>query len=217
MFLFISMEFIAFPSREDAIFKNADCQPIVTSSGNLGLHYRGKCNPTYPNETLQESEKYDWCSNLARDENDHPWISFSFPNKMMKLKGYSLRNGCCFYDCCCDPETGRFIDDHCCCELYDFSLQASNDNHTWKVIHQVQRDQDRIRFCEFRTFEFPMTEAFQFFRIVQDKEEPGCLKCMQINQIEFYGETINSLPFFIGNEYEDNEESVSIIGKVKRY
>ena len=54
-----------------------------------------------------------------------------------------------------------------------------------------------------------------FLRILLDEQLPGCKFCMQINQIEFYGDVIDSQ--FAGSfESDDNDESVSIIGKVDR-
>ena len=57
----------------------------------------------------------------------------------MRVKRYSVRNGCCRYSCCC-TEDGKIVDYGCCCTLYSYSLQASNDNKTWKVLHRVEKD-----------------------------------------------------------------------------
>ena len=132
----------------------------------------------------------------------------------MKLTSYSIRNGCRYYDdCCCDPNSGHSIDIACCCELYSFSLQGSNDNSTWKTLHKVEKDAS-FRFCQVRTYDLPQTENFRFIRFKIDEEKPNCPKCLQINQIELYGELLNSYDSF---ESENNEESVSIIGKVKHF
>ena len=155
--------------------------------------------------------------NIQRKGSDEkPWIQFFLKNKAMRLKGYALRNGCCYYDyCCCDPETGKYLDYYCCCQLYSFSLQGSNDNKTWKIIHRVEKD-DTIRICQIKTYEFDMTEGFQFIRLVMDEEYPGCPKCMQLNQVELYGETIYSSYYSSYEDDLDNEESISIIGKIKK-
>ena len=217
MLVFLSVQFVAFPDKSDALLSKATIRPIIEASGSLGVDlYDAKCTPTYPNLTITEDRKYDWCSNVATADNPHPWISYSFPNKAMKLTGYAVRNGCCYAQCCCDPETGKFLDRHCCCELYSFSLQGSNDNHTWKVIHSVEKDDHFIDYCQFKTYEFPETESFKFVRFVLEEQIPHCLQCMQINQIEFYGHTIDTFSsFYVENE--ENEESVSIIGKVRKY
>ena len=48
-----------------------------------------------------------------------------------------------------------------------------------------------------------------------EEPRPGCPKCMQINQIEFYGQLFDAFRPLITND-DDPEESISIIGKVKR-
>ena len=212
MFPFI-IAFIAFPDRSDALFKSNT--PTIFASGSIGYRRHNGCQPTLPNQTLIGNEEMDWCSNLARKDDEYPWISYTFPGKVMKLTGYSVRNGCCLPHCCCIPESDEDIDIECCCELYSFSLQGSNDNHTWKVIHQIEEKRDFF-FCKFETYEFPKTEGFRFIRFKMDKERPQCPKCLQLNQIELYGEIVSS-PFESYYDYDENEESVSIIGKIRRY
>ena len=217
MFIIISMAFVAFPDRTDALLgKSEDGKLVIQSSGSLGI-FKGdsKCHPTFPNETLVADRKSDWCSNVGRQGDDKPWISYHFMDKMMKIKGYSIRNGCCDYYCCCDPQSGRDLDFACCCRLYSFSLIGSNDNITWQTIHQVVKETS-FRFCEVKTYEFELSQPYKYVRFRMDQEKPGCPKCMQINQVELYGETVFS-PFASSYEGDDeNEESISIIGKVKR-
>lgn len=215
MLLVAIMKFMAFPERKDSIFQhvsNKEDDILVSSSGSLGLYYGGKCHLTYPNETLHNDQKMDWCSNIAKQEDEKPWISFNLKNKAVKLTGYSVRNGCCYRSCCC-TEDNSFVDsDGCCCRLYSFALQGSNDNKTWKTIHKVENDEN-FYYCAFKTYEFQKTESFSFVRFVQEKEFPGCPFCMQINQMELYGETVGS---FVSADNDDNDESVSIIGKLNR-
>ena len=64
-----------------------------------------------------------------------------------------------------------------------------------------------------KTYEFEPTGTFKYIRFVQEKEYPGCPFCMQLNQIELYG---HANDMFFNDEAEDNDESVSIIGKLKR-
>ena len=212
------MEFVAFPTKNNAIFanemkKNTD---IVEThvSGSLGLYYSGKCHKTYPNQTLFSDEKQDWCSNIGKSKEAKPWITYNLKGKSMKISGYSIRSGCCWYTCCCvDDDT--MVDGYCCCRLYSFSLQGSNDNKTWKTIHKVEKD-NNFWECKANTYELKNNnEQFMFLRILLDEQLPGCKFCMQINQIEFYGDVIDSQ--FAGSfESDDNDESVSIIGKVDR-
>ena len=204
------------PDRKDSLLSKSSTFPHVTASGSLGLDRDDrKCVPTSPNETLNDNMREDWCSNIPANKEDCPWVSFQIPGKAFKLTGYSIRTGCCYYAYCCDPATGKFLDRLCCCDLNVFSLQGSNDNHTWKVIHQYQSDNGYIDRCELKTFEFSQTESFKQVRFVLDKEVDGCFKCMQINQIEFYGETTSDY----SNDFlepEEFDESVSIIGKIQR-
>ena len=217
-FLFF-VQFIAFPDRSDAIltkYSNENPNQLsLSSSGNLGLFYNGKCQITHPNETLRINQKLDWCSNLG-SHSDSPWISYHIKNKAFQLTGYSIRNGCCWYTCCCIDDN-KFIDYGCCCCLYSFSLQGSNDNATWKTIHKVEKDPN-FWACKFNTYELETkTEPFAYLRIILDDIISGYQYCMQINQVEFYGSVVDSY----GHESfedlnEDGDESVSIIGKIKK-
>ena len=209
--------FSAFPESSDSIFAHENQREInIATSGSLGLYYGGKCHKTYGNETLVSSEEHEWCSNIAKDKNDpaaNPFIQYSLKGKQMIINKYTVRNGCCKYDCCCTEGDG-IIDQFCCCTLYSFSLRASNDNLTWKTLHKVEKDKT-IRFCEIKTYELNEEYGpFTYLRLVLDEEWPNCLKCMQVNQIEFYGRTVNSAYGY--SENADDEESISIIGRVKK-
>ena len=209
------IQFVAFPSREDAIIEKNVAKMRATGSGSLGLYYNKKCHMTFPNETMTSNEEFDWCSNIAnRNQGEMPWITFNLPGQKMKLTGFSVRNGCCRHLCCCD-EDGKVVDYGCCCVLYTFSLQGSNDNQTWKTIHRVEKAND-FWGCMFNTYEFAHeTEGFNFIRLVQEDPYPGCPFCMQVNQVELYGKTMTS-DYFLGDDIEDNDESVSIIGKIRK-
>ena len=205
--------FIALPSRKDAILFENKAHVNVEASGSIGIYKGGKCIQTHPNETLIADEKFDWCSNIASDKSENTWVQYSLQGKQMKITGYAVRNGCCRYACCCvDGHVVTDID--CCCMLYTYSLQGSNDNKTWTVLHRVEEDK-KFYYCKVKTFELPKVSApFTYFRFVLEKEYPNCPKCMQINQIELYGEAIVSSGVFYDDSTED--ESVSIIGKVRK-
>ena len=218
LFLNIFVSFVAFPESQDAILSNENKANInVESSGSLGLFYGGSCHKTYGNETLLSDEYKEWCSNIAKDKNDpayNPWIQYSLKGKRMQVSRYSVRNGCCRYACCCTDDNGKIIDEACCCYLYSYSLQASNDNKTWKVLHKVEKDKN-FYFCLTKTFELPkQTESYTYFRFVLDEEWPSCAKCMQINQIELYGHTTSG--GFVESDSSEDEESISIIGRVRK-
>ena len=211
--MFLTLAFTAFPENSDSIFsKLTNIQSHIEASGSLGLYmYDSVCHPTFPNYTLVEDARKDWCSNVGT-AGDMPWIIYNIPNKAMKLRGYVLRNGCCRYYCCCDPETQKDLYFDCCCRLYSFSLHGSNDNVTWKLIHKVEK-LDVFYSCQIKEFEFEMTEPFRYIKFSMDEEFPGCPKCMQLNQLDFYGTLTDSFSSY--EEEMENEESVSIIGKVK--
>ena len=211
-FVLLSLNFVQFPSRADTILKdNHDL--VVEASGSIGLYRGNKCDITYPNMTLNDDKHIEWCSNIGKGEGDNPWIMFSVKNKAMKLTGYTLRTGCCYYACCCYEEGGSIRDIPCCCNLYTFSLIGSNDNKTWKTIHHLEKVSD-VWGCKTVTYSFEKTEGFRYIRFVQEKEYPYCPKCMQLNQFELYGETFSS-PNFENLDDDENEDSVSIIGKIK--
>ena len=217
--------FIAFPSRKDALIASHLEQkrpPIIEASGSLGLYYNKKCHQTYPNETITENAEFDWCSNIgSSDEDQKPWIMYSFKNEKMVLSSVSIRNGCCYHACCCvDDQT--LLDYECCCLLYSFSVKASNDNHTWVTLLKQEKVKD-FWGCKFMNFEIDdqiITKershgGFRYIKFVMDEPYPGCRYCMQINQIELYGETNGAV--FYDELNDDNDETVSIIGKIKRH
>ena len=215
MFLYFSLfvTFVPLPERPDALLASSINTVEIESSGSLGLYMSdSKCRPTYPNNTLISERRSDWCSNVANDDSDKPWISFRIPKKSMKINSYAVRNGCCDYLCCCNMENGKPLGAYCCCRLFSFSLLGSNDNKTWTIIHKVEKDES-IKRCEVKTFNINVDQSYSFIKFVMDKETPGCLRCMQINQIEFYG-SLND-EFATSFEHEEDDETISIIGKVK--
>ena len=220
MLLILFMEYIAFPSREDAILTNeinSNHQVQIDVSGSLGIWRDGKCQKTSPNSTLTTDKKTDWCSNIGQTKEypGKPWITFSLKNKVMQVKEYAIRNGCCWYGCCCYEDGTEIRDVYCCCRLYSFSLYGSNDNHTWKHIHSVEKDA-MFRICEFKTYDLKETYTFKFYKFELDEPFQGCPLCLQINQIEFYGKAIQSLDTYEFEGDDIEEESVSIIGKINK-
>jgi hypothetical protein len=206
--------FKAFPEKPNQIFR-AEKNIKVDGSGSLGIYIDGKCVQTYPNSTLNANSRMDWCSNLGKD-NNKPFITYSIQNNQMKISGYSVRTGCCdyYYEVCCSDDDHVFDDGLCCCRLYSYSLQGSNDNITWKVLHKVEKDND-FYYCQDRTFEFALTEPFKYIRFVQDEKYPGCEYCMCLNQLELYG-SVTGYEDYEESEDLEADDSISIIGKVKR-
>ena len=214
--MLLSIQFVAMPNRNDALLLNSQNDLVIESSGSLGLYRQdSKCEPTFPNMTVFEDKKKDWCSNIPKETGGKPWIQYSFTNKAMKIKAYSVRSGCCYhYECCCDLESGEKADYYCCCRLYSFSLLGSNDNITWKMIHNIEKETS-FYYCKLYDFEFQQPQSFKYIRFVLDQSWPGCPNCMQLNQLELFGEKVD-----LFDDYEklenDNDESISIIGKIKK-
>ena len=216
LMLFAFLGFIGFPDRSDSIFNNPKNRNSmrVESSGSLGLYYSKKCHLTYPNSTISNEKTNEWCSNVISNGNGNPWISYYLPNRKMKIKGYSIRNGCCYHSCCCTDENGNNEPSfYCCCRLYSFSLQGSNDNVTWTILHKVEQKRD-FYYCKYETYEFEMSEPFTYLKIQLDERFPECPFCMTINEVDFYGEVLGSYDID-DQDYEDTDESISIIGKIK--
>ena len=207
--------FSSFPVRKDAIFSslsNSLNSIEIASSGSIGQYYDSKCHLTNPNQTvLQDNQRTDWCSNIAKTSSDKPWITYNIKGKSMSVTGFTVRAGCCYYGCCCiDDNTDVY---GCCCDLYSFSLHGSNDNKMWKLIHSVKKEKD-VRFCKHKTYEFPKTESFRYIKFVQDEPYPDCTFCMAINKFELYGTLSDSRYESLFDDDSDNDESVSIIGKL---
>ena len=216
MFIYhlIFIKYNAFPYRSDSLLEHNKNDIQIEASGSMGFHYAEKCQMTFPNYTIIDDEKQEWCSNIGVKGVSEPWISYSIKNKEMSISGYSIRNGCCRHiDSCCS-ESGEKINDtaYCCCKSYGFQLQGSNDNITWTTIHTVD-DKQNFYFCKSETYKLSKTPYFRLLRLVQKKEYPNSPFCMVVNQIEFYGTTKGSLSNI--EEEDKSDESISIIGRIK--
>lgn len=212
------MSFTAFPESNDAILAHERKDMIkIETSGSMGLYHGGKCKKTYGNETIISDEYQEWCSNIVKETSDqqhNPFIQYSIRGKQMRVKKYAIRNGCCRYDCCCDEE-GKVMDYYCCCMLYSYSLLASNDNRTWVTLHKIEKDKS-FHYCASKTYDIERSiQPFTYFRFVLDEEWPNCPKCMQINQIELYGDTVHT-GYMSYSEDPDEDESITIIGRIRR-
>ena len=172
---------------------------------------------TSPNMTLGKDDKLvDWCSNIAKkgEGEGKPWISYRIKNKRIRANGYAIRSGCCYYACCCIDDSSIY-DIDCCCSLFSYSLQISDNNMTWKTIHSVQEDQ-KFWACTNRVYKFDKVEEFTFVRLVLDKQRQYCENCFALNRFEIYGEAINGNGDYIPDGEDEGDESVSIIGKINR-
>ena len=215
--MLLLLEFVAFPNKENSVFdkiSHNEGELSLSASGSMGLYYDGKCHQTYPNATLNDNKELDWCSNIPEKGSGKPWIGYELKKKSVEISGYSIRSGCCYYPCCCIDDD-KIIDGECCCNLYSFSLHGSNDNKTWTLLHKVEKDKN-FWGCKTQTYEIEnQHNSYSFIRFVLDEPLPGCYNCMQINQLEIYGKIgTNSYRQIISDD--ESDESVSIIGKVRK-
>ena len=210
MFCLLILEIVPFAERNDNILKQIENQYEIFSSGSIGQYYDGKCNPTLPEHSVDSvTRKSDWCSNVNKSSSDHPWLVLHIPHKSIKLSGYALRTGCCYYDCCCINDN-QYV--YCCCALFSWSVQGSHDNKTWTTIHKITKDKD-LHYCSNRFFDTNTEESYEYIRLIQDEPWPGCPMCICINKFEIYGSTTESHTLYF---HEENEDSVSIIGKLRQ-
>ena len=154
--------------------------------------------PSKPEFCIDPESKTEWCSTVNKSKDDYPWLLVRLKNRKFKLSGYSVKAGCCS------------VEDICCCRLYTWSLEGSNDNKTWVTLHKDERNME-LSYCKNKTFEVKQSQYFTFFRIIQYDAEPGCWKCIQLAKIEFYGDLDGSYSSF---EEQDLDDEISIIGRV---
>lgn len=202
MFLLLINELIfPFNDKFDGLFKKTYKQNItsIECSGSISIWNRTQKKDilTKPEYAVDpDAEEYEWCSNINRTKNDHPWLLFDFRKKKFSLSGYSMKLGCC-------DEMG------CCCIIYSWSIEGSNDNKTWTKIHQLEKQKD-FRDCDSRSWETKST-PFSYIRLIQDEPHPNCWYCIGLARIELYG-------ILSGDNIEisdvEAEDEVSIIGKV---
>lgn len=187
---------------------------IVDASGSSRQHINGSMQLTKPEYSIYPWNKaYDWCSNCLRSYDEHPWITFSLDQRRIRLTGYFIRAGCCYYDrCCCDD--GRYYCAKCC--LYSWSLQISEDNKTWTSIHTIEKD-DAMRRCAERTYKFEKEYTARFIRLIQNEPCPGDPPCISLNRFDLYGEITGVEPIaddFVS--FHDDDDDVSIIGHISK-
>lgn len=185
------------------------------ASGSSSQRINGSIQKTKPEYVFdQVNKKYDWCSNCPSSYDEHPYIVFSVANKIMKLRGYFLRAGCCagyVSECCCIEQAW-----YCCrCCLYSWSFQISHDNITWKTVHKVERDR-MMEYCAEKTYQFSETYDAKYARIIQDENCPGEPPCIALNKIELIGTIDGDLLSENDLNLDSEEEDVSIIGHISK-
>ena len=159
---------------------------------------------TNPNFAINpEENNLEWCSNFNKTKTDYPWLMFNFGKQKFNVIGYSLKLGCCDYF-------------SCCCLLYSWSLEGSNDNKTWTKIHQLEKQSD-FDFGDVRSFKVDnLNKFYQYIRLKQDQPHPSCWYCIGLARMEIYGDLLTDEYSEMGDDINDNDE-VSIIGKVTKH
>ena len=205
MFLVFVLFLVQFPFNEDfkGFFFNMYKNNItnITASGS-----RYCWNPdlkddvlTKPQNAIDPNEKLEWCSNFNKSKNDRPWLKIDFQKSSFIPSSYTIQSGCCIYSTCC-------------CKIYSWSFEGSNDNNTWTTLHREEQNY-KLDYCTVQHYHFQNTQSFKYIRIIQDEPQPGCWYCMDIARLELFGKLENS--DYFSNEDDDMEE-ISIIGKVSK-
>lgn len=185
---------------------------VVDSSGSSNQHINGSRQLTKPEYSIYPWTKdYDWCSNVGRSYDVHPWITFSLQKKRIKFNGYFVRCGCCYTDCCCEDDRYGCFD---CC-LYSWSLQTSDDNKTWTEVHKVEKD-NSMRRCNEKSYKLDKEYTAKFVRLIQNDPCPGYPPCIAINKFEIFGDAISDDDNDDFVSFHDDDDDVSIIGHISK-
>ena len=205
--MLISLLIRVFPFNDkfNGVFKNTynknDVSVIASGSQRCYSFSIEKTILTKPESVIDPDDKLEWCSNLNRSATDFPWLAAVFNNKKLSITGYSLKTGCC-----------EFTYDSCCCMPYSWSVLGSNNNKTWTKIHSIEKEAN-LKICQEKSYRVDKKGSFSMIKLIQDESEQGCLLCLSLSKLEFYGELEEK------NEEEEettSEDEVSIIGRVKR-
>ena len=168
--MLLSFLLVNYPFNQnfDGIFKNTYSSNItkVEASGSEYCYDERfkKDVASSPEFCIDPLSTLEWCSDIDYERKRKPWISVNFRNNKVKLSGYSLKLGCCF-------------DGICCCMIYSWSLQGSNDNTTWKTLHKMEK-QDDFKDCDSKSFEVTTSQPYSIYRIIQDSPYQGCSSCL---------------------------------------
>ena len=198
MFLFLTMLVETIPKSDfveyDGIFKkNFNNTTMVASASSTWLNT--------PSDVINPDSYYEFCTKYKKEKQ---WFAVQFTEKSVKLKSYAIQLGCCYFY------------DSCCCELYSWVLEGSNDNTTWSVLDKEDKLSD-FYYCNSRTFELKKaSQPYSYFRITQTETKPNCDSCIGMMRMEFFGDLVakGSYRPEISEDAGDDEE-VSIIGHVK--
>ena len=152
-----------------------------------------------PSDAINPNSYLEFCTKYLDREQ---WFSVVLADKQLLMSSYAIQLGCCnFYDTCC-------------CNLYSWILEGSNDNRTWYIIDKKERVNDFTK-CENKEFKIPSnTQKFSHFRFTQKEPQPGCKSCIGLKRMEFFGKLYDFQALIEDEQYLDTE--VSIIGHLKK-
>ena len=191
-----------FNDRFDGVFKNTynnkDVSVEASGSSRCYFYSLDRDVLTKPESVIDPEDQLEWCSNLNKSKNDHPWLTVVFNDRKLTASGYSLKAGCC------ENVNG------CCCIPYSWSILGSNDNKTWTKLHSVEKNKE-LKYCKEGSFRIDKKGSFSMFKLIQDEPEPDCWYCIALSKLEFYGT-------FSGGKFDEitSEDEVSIIGRLKK-
>lgn len=200
-------------TSQNSIIKNAYSNKMLNYyvSGSSSQFINGSVRKTNPEYAFDQIDKnYDWCSNCGRSPDDHPFITFNIKNHIMNLEGYYVKSGCCGdSDCCCFEDNA-----YCCaCGMYSWAFQISNDNITWKTIHQGEKDAEMKR-CKEKTFKFSEIYSAKYAKLIHIESCSDDPPCIALNKIELIGTYDNNI--IQPESYENEDDDVSIIGHISK-
>ena len=202
--LFLTEMIFPFNDKFDGFFKKTYKLNLtsVEASGSTMVWNRTKQKDilTKPEFAVDpEADDYEWCSDINKTLFDHPWILFNFKKRKFQMSGYSLKQACC-------DAVG------CCCIIYSWSMQGSNDNKTWTTIDKQEKQRD-FNDCDTKSWEVSSQQRYSYIRLIQDEPFPKCWYCIGLSKIEIYG-TLSGAEMDNFDSNQDADDEVSIIGKV---
>ena len=175
----------------DGIFKkHYDKETMTVESSTTWLNR--------PSDIIDPNSYYEFCTKYRKDKQ---WISIHFNKQSVSVTSYSLQLGCCYFY------------DSCCCDLYSWELEGSNDNETWCLIDKREKIDD-FTYCQSRDFKIKHKQRpYSYIRLTQTSPKPGCQYCIGLLRMELYGDISDGMrPILEDDSFEDE---VSIIGHIK--
>ena len=203
---FLSFRTFPFNNNFNGVFKRLYDQNIVT----VGASGSRVCWDQSSKKDINSKPEYCvdpkspslWCSDYDWNHNKFPYLQINFQKSRLALSGYSIQAGCCEYSygCCCTP--------------FSWEISGSNDNKTWTKIHSIEKNKF-LTNCANQSFSLPSKSIpYKSFRMTQTEPVSGCPTCMDLLRFEVYGDFDGSSYIYSEDFDDQNDDEVSIIGKV---